>query len=421
MKQISVLLLIVVFALVINGHAWAVSEAAVLSLLLSPSPQANGMGNSYGTLWPDDPTSVVYNPAAAGLYAQKSNAGYSFYPDKTYFMPEHGGDLWLRNRALNLGFNLQTVSKIPVSIGLGYQTAKLNFGEQMSFDDHGNIIGPVNTYEKYSTLAFSAAAEYFLRASFGYSIKDIDSKLAPAFGGSETRAQPTAHDWGFIVQAPVFDILKKMDNPVTIHPNILPFFAPGFYYSKRNIGDSVKYIEEASPDPLPREAYIGINLETGFRYQKHGAQFDVLHFRCSREMEDMLVSRDNEGNWQYLSGLHDVKFWDNVILGKGNGLAIKHQGYQIGLADVAFFRRGFYEDIEGKMVYNTRGYGVNFTQPLRILAMLLNYKNDNQLLNILLSLDVEYQESTADFGTHIHPLVPPNYRGVTIRLRQFEL
>ncbi len=421
MKQTSMLLLVIVCVLFASGQAFAVSDASVLTLLISPSPQANAMGQSYGSLWADDPASVVYNPAAAGLYAQKFYAGYSFYPDKMYWLPQYGGDLWFQNSALNLGFNLQTVSNIPVSIGFGYQAAKLNLGEQINSDEQGNIIGLVNTYEKYSTLTFSVAVEYYLRASFGYSTKLIDSKMALFIDGAEFRAQPTAHDWGLIVQAPVFDILKKMDNPVTIHPNILPFFAPGFYYSKRNIGDGVTYREGIDPDALPREAYIGMNLEAGFRYHKHDSQFDILHFRWSREMEDLLVSRDIEGNWEYLSGLNDIKFWDNVFLGKANDLAIKHQGYQIGLADVAFFRRGFYEDIEGRVVFHSRGYGVNFTQPLRILSTLLDYKYNNQLLNILLSLDVEYHESEFDFDRQTHPFMGTVYKGVSVHLRQFQL
>jgi hypothetical protein len=419
MNRIHVVLLVLV-CLLCSTHLFAVGDAAILSLLFSPSPQANAMGQSYGTLWHSDPMSGLYNPAAIGLQAQNTFASSAFYPEKNLLLPEYGSDMWFNSTAFNIGFNLMSVSNIPVSLGFGYFNAKMNLGDQIYTDETGAVLGLVNSYEKYNSLIFSAAVDYYLRLSFGYTHKQIDSNLGVVtFGGTEARVEPTAHDWGFILEAPICDIMRKIDKPLVNFAKIQPFLTPGFYVSKRNIGDEVQHIEGNYADALPRQAYIGANVQAGLRFKNKRTEFDIFHIRLSREMDDMLIKREDSGEWEYLSGLNDIKFWDNVILGKKNDSAIKHQGYQIGLADVAFFRRGRYNDIEGKVKFESRGYGVNFTQPLRILASLLDYQRDKTWLNILLSIDVEYHESHWDRKDNF-ALLNSDYKGISLKLRAFE-
>ncbi|MBN1482456.1 hypothetical protein EH223_10485 [candidate division KSB1 bacterium] len=422
MKRAKVFSLFFVCAVLVTTPAFAVSEAAILSLLLSPSPQANAMGESYGLLWGTDPMSSTFNPAALGLQAQKTFLGYAIYPEKVYWLPYLSADLWYNSKAINAGYNLYSLTKIPLSIGVGYFDAYLHLGEQFYTDEPGDPLGSFISYEKYNSTTFSVAIDYYLHASFGYTIKNIDATIGAGFfenGAAMGRAQPNAHDWGVVIRAPVFDILKKLQKPTTFYENLCPYLTPGFHYSKRNIGDKVIFIDEAQADPLPRQAYIGASFETGLRYQKAGSQLDIIHFGWAREMDDVLVDRNVDGTWTYLSGLNDIKFWDNVICGRTNNKATKHQGYEIGLAGIGFFRRGLYQDIEGLVFFKTRGYGLNFTQPFRLLAALFDYQRDKLWLNILLSLDVEYYEShfIAEEG---HPIFGTGFRGVTIKLRNFE-
>ncbi len=415
MRRAVLYLPVAVCVLFFSSQLFAVSEAAVLSLIISPSPQANAMGQTYGALWSQDPMSSAVNPAAVGLYAQTRVAGYAYYPVKTSWLPAFGNDLWLDSKAFILGFNLQSVTKLPVSIGLARFEAGLDLGDRAQRNQDGDIIGMYEAYEKYNNTTLSAAIDYYLHAGIGYTFKDIDSKLGPAPNGGEARVQTNAHDLGLIIQAPLADIMSKLGKPVAVTPKLLPFLTPGFSWSKRHIGDAVNYIDSDRQDPLPRQAIIGVNFDAGLQYKDKRQQFEVLHFRWAREAEDLLINRQDSGDWEYTSGLQDIKFWDNVILGKANENAVMHRGYQIGLADVVFIRRGHYENIEGRVTFNASGFGVNFIQPLRIIATFLDYKQDNLWLNILLNLDVEYHQSAWDVEEG-HPLAETEFKGVTISL-----
>jgi len=415
MKRSFLFVLAILCSFLFSQPGFAVSEAAVLSLLISPSPQANAMGQTYGALWSNDPMSSAINPAAVGLYARSHMAGAAFFPEKVSWLPQFGNDLWLSSTAYNLGLNLEPATKFPVCIGVGFFKSRLDLGEQVHTDETGSELGRFHSYEDYANTTLSAAVDYFLQLSVGYTFKSIDSKLGPIVGGGEARAQVNAHDWGLIVQAPIADILDRLDKPVTIASTITPFVTPGFSWSKRHIGDSVNYIDAAQADPLPRQAYIGVNVDAGLHYHQNSTAFDLVHYSWAREMDDLLIEREPSGNWKYLSGLNDINFWDNVILGKANSNAIMHQGWQIGLADVIFIRRGHYEDIEGKVTFDTKGYGINMTQPFRLAAALLNYKWDKTWLNILLNIDVEYHQSAWDVEEG-HPLADTEFKGVTISL-----
>jgi hypothetical protein len=53
----------------------AVSEAAILSLLISLSPQANAMGGAYGNTIDASPMASTMNPASLGMFVRKNNFG----------------------------------------------------------------------------------------------------------------------------------------------------------------------------------------------------------------------------------------------------------------------------------------------------------------------------------------------------------
>lgn len=414
--------LLFVCAVLMSSRVFAVSEAAILSLLLSPSPQANAMGESYGLLWADDPMSSFFNPAALGLQAQKYFVGYAAYPEKVYWLPYLWADLWYDNKVVNVGLNLHSLTRLPLSIGVGHYNSYFHLGEQVYTDETGAYIGSGISYERHNSTSFSAALDYFVLASFGYSIKSIDAapgQLYHANSSEIMRAQPNAHDWGFIVKAPIFDILKRVHKPIIFDACLSPYFTPGFHYSKRNIGDKVFFIDEAQADPLPRQVYIGVNVSMGLSYHQAGSPIDIIHFGWAREMDDLLVERNVDGTWTYVSGLHDIKFWDDLIFGRKSDKATKHEGYQIGLAGIGFFRRGRCQDIEGMVFFKSRGYGLNFTQPLRILAALLGYQRNKLWLNIVLSLDIDYYESRL-IAEQDHPLYGTGFRGVAIKLRNFQ-
>jgi len=423
----SVLLLGLLWFFFFVGKAHAVSEATLLFLLISPSPQANAMGQTYGNVFADDPTAFAFNPASAGLFAQKHFAGTSFYPERTPWLPfywDYG--VTYNCHSTGLGLNLQKLNGLPVSIGIGFTHIRLNLGKHILTGEEGpEPILSYDSYESSDKITLATALDYYIHASLGFGYKFIESQLgamATTPGNYRiTKVTTQAHDLGLILRAPIFDILEDLYGQANeAFTLVKPFLDLGLSYSRNNVGDKVIYIDEVQADPFPRTVYVGSHLQAGFRYTDEHSSFNLFSFKWAREADDMLVSRNPDGSWWYLSGLNDIKFIDDILLGKGNGHAITKKGWEYGIGDFFFIRRGGYEDMEGKVVYNTKGWGVSFVQPFRNLSVFRSLASTGILYRLLWSLDLEYHESSW-VTTEWHPLTGTFFKGLVIKLRNFPL
>lgn len=365
--------ILIFLSLIGIGQAFAVSEAAVLFLLISPSPQANGMGQSYGAASAASPMAAIMNPAALGFFAQKNFIGQEYYPEAIVWLPFLTDDLTYDAQTTAFGINLRQFSRIPVSIGIARSKVALDLGTvYQTSESSPEPQGSFSSYENCEGTTLALAADYYIRASFGITWKHIDSHLAPFGAGiepSDGRASIDAKDWGLMLQLPLIEIGRA--SGLLAREPVSPFnfwIDPGFYYSKTNIGGKISYIEAAQADPIPRSLSIGLNLQAGVRYRG----LTLAGFSWSREVDDMLIERYPDGTSRYLSGAPDLRFYDNVVLGKANPGTIRRRGHEFNFGDIYFLRSGTYEDIEGKTSAGTSGYGINFLQPLRIAAVFLD-------------------------------------------------
>ena len=267
--------------------------------------------------------------------------------------------------------------------------------------------------------SFSLALDYYIRASFGYTYKSINSTLAP-FGrsGRPGMANFNAHDIGFIFQIPIYKLLREF-KIMRNHKfsTILPYFDTGFYYSKTNIGGKIVYIDPAQVDPLPRNLTLGINFSTGLIYKRKYISLNLISFKWAREVNDILVKRSPDGGSDYLSGLNDIKFFDNLILGNSSDKIFMRRGYELNFGDFYFIRRGKYEDLRGKFIMETEGWGINYLQPIKILISESNI-NYNVIQKIISSLYFEKHHSKyiTESG---YPMFGTEYECYTIGLRNF--
>jgi hypothetical protein len=366
------------------SRAWAVSEAACLFLTISPSPAANGMGTSYGAAAVTSPLAAIMNPAALGRFSLDNYFGYEYYPESSAWLPGFTDEMDYNARLTAFGINLHALAGFPLAIGIAQHKVRLDLGTQAITDEGSpEPLGYYQSFEQSEGTTLALAAEYYLRCSLGVTWKGIESDLSGfSTGGKIQKARATldARDWGVLVQIPLVGIVRKIGLLESESLSALNFWVdPGFYYSKTNIGGMVSYIDEAQSDPLPRTLSLGLNLQAGLSY--HG--LTVAGFGWSREVDDMLLERFMDGTSRYLSTPPDLGFWENVVLGKANDRTISKRGYEINLADCYFIRNGRYEDA-GEGVFNeTSGYGINYLQPLRIAAVLLDL--DNSRIGRLLS------------------------------------
>ena len=424
-KCTAYLLWAIIGLMLICPPAFAVSEAAVLFLLISPSPQANAMGQTYGNILAEDPMALTMNPAGLGLFAQKHNIATSFYPWKTKWLPAFGGDLAYKCSSHAIGINLQEVIGLPLSFGLAYNYIHLDLGTQYYTDESGpEILGAFDSYETAKSIVMAASLDYYVRFSVGLSSKSIESNLsggAPGMEEGEGIAKVKAHDVGYALQVPFIHIAEKLRRTsFKILPSVKPFFDIGFTYSRNNIGDEVIYIKANQPDPLPRTIYLGSNLNLGICRSSPKINYDILCFKYAREANDMLVQRNPDGTWKYLSGLNEINFMDNVIWGKGNSKIITQKGWELGIMDCLFIRGGKYEDMERRVNFRSSGWGVNLMQILRLVAWSSDTRFEGLLDKIVSNLDMEFHRSEYDPGRGYRP-DETTFNGILIKLSTFHL
>lgn len=427
MKELSsikrfliICILTLVCILSITTSIFAVSEAAVLFLRISPSPLANGMGETYGNIASNDPMASIFNPAYLGFFSKKQNIGFSY--SKVNWLPGLTSDLYYKSFSFNFGFSLKNK---PITVGIGYHHIYLDLGKQIGMDEMGNPTGSFESSENANMFTCSALLDYYILASIGFSYKFIESNLSPSGTGAEIgsgEASANALDLGLSIKVPLFDILSKINNsPIYVIPNVKPFFEPSFSYSVTNIGDEIKYFNEAQADPLPRTVYTGINLNTGLKYSNMNYNFTVFSFKWAREANDLLIDKyfDDDGveHTKYPSGFKDIDFIKNVIYGKSNDKIITNKGWEIGFGEIFYLRKGNYEDIEGKVKFDTHGWSINFIEPIRQFIEISNLEITNELLlKLLFNLDIEFHHSKFQTGTG-HPLANTKFNGLTLKLK----
>lgn len=420
-KFMSVFFFLAISLFIISiAPLYAVSEAGLLFLLISPSPQANGMGQTYGTLAGEEPMASIFNPASLGLFARNHFVGASFYPEKAPWLPQLGG-LTYNSHALNFGLNLKEITGLPVSAGLGLGRVYLDYGKQSFVSLEGlEPYVTMHAYDRANIVSIAASVDYYLLFSAGFNYKWIESQLGYDFRkNTANKANVNAYDLGIIVRAPLVKIAAKLwDKPAIRFRDVVPYLTPGFYYAMTNIGDKISYMEGMA-DPLPRNLSMGFHFLAGFKYESRHGAFNLYSFKWAREADDMLVSRSKNGNWRYLSPTDDINFGNNILLGKSNDKIITKTGWEYNIGDFVFIRRGKYQDVSGRVVFSTKGWGASLLQPLRIMDVFHVINADNIAIKILTHLNVIYNETEVQSSDY-HFFSNPG-KGIIVRLENFPL
>ncbi len=399
-------------------------SAAASFLLISPSPEANAMGGTYANTAFTSPMAVMFNPASLGFFSQRNFFGVASYPSKVAWLPAYGEDLNFDAKSTCFGLTVPTFARIPLSLGLAFHNSQLNLGTQyITTESSPEPIAMANSWEEYKGTTFSVAVEYYLRASFGYTYKTVESHLAGLVAGSESgqgQASVKAHDIGFLLELPVFEALKKskLIRNSSIH-GVEPILSLGYCYSKTNIGDKISYYDATAGDALPRNLSLGVHLQAGLTYKSRYQHTTLMSFKWAREVEDLLVQYKPDGGFAYAAGLHQIKFWENVVAGKSNENIMARRGYEINLLDFYFIRRGNMEDLSGMVRVNTKGWGVDFIQPLKIVAALLHL-DQNRYVKLLAHCCFEQNCSEYQSGG-AYPLQHMKFKNLVFRFQNLPL
>ncbi|MCU7491090.1 MAG: hypothetical protein HF300_03045 [Ignavibacteria bacterium] len=394
------------FISAVSGPLLAQGGQTTLPFLLMPtSAEMYGMGYASVALPSSDPMIPFYNPAQLGMQSFNNNLSVGY--NSIDWLPSYRMGLKLTSFAINGGIDLERYLKEipPVSIGFGYSNMKMNFGNFLYGDDG---LGSSGSYDKTDNFTLSAAINYYIKASLGFTYKHVFSKLGGKIkiNGELKEASATAdlYDWGVFIQAPVFPILEKtMNRPFKIYQNISPVFDLTFGFSNSNLGqNSLFYISKDQADPLPRMARTGIGLLAGFKYEAGDVSIMPLTAKWTIEANDVLVSSKKAGGWDYQSGFGDINFFKEVIAGKTNFQTKKLKGWELNLLEtISLYGGRFEEDVDmGGRRFNSNGWSLRTAGLFKVLRIMSPNLFGNNLISYALNhLDFRYStgKATTDY------------------------
>lgn len=385
---------------------------AVPFLLISSSPEANGQGCTSVSRISDDPYAINFNPAHLGLSSAQSNAMFSFYPTKTKWLPGLGLDgITFNTIVFSGGINLEKYSTLPVSIGVAYSRVDLNLGEFNRTNSSGpEIIGTYNAEEHSDAFSVGFGLDLGVRIAMGLTFRRIESNLADQGAGQEQGSGSSSawsRDYGLLINAPIVDLVTKKSEFMT---GIAPIFDLSFGTALTNIGEKMVYIDKAQADPLPRNISIGTTIELGFKLTR--TDHKLLSFIWSRQADNLLVGRNQNGSSYYRDIFGDIDFFKNIVQGKRTETIDLSQGWQIGIAEIVFIRGGSFVGT-GNRSFTTDGIGLRLSGFLKLLQG-LEIEKSSELSFIAEHFDIRYDKSDYKTTERGHPLDNTEFSSLTI-------
>lgn len=349
------------------------------------------MGGTTASLPSNNALATITNPGQLGLFALNNLFSAEIYAPKTQWLPPfHLDGLTYYSEAVNAGVNLGNICRLPFSFsaGFGYSRIDLELGEFIITDETGpEPIGRYHGSEKSNNFSAGFAFEYYVRIGLGWNFKTIRSDLVNA------AAKVTATDFGLLIGVPVMAIVSTLTKEeFEIAPKVTPLFDLSFGNVRSNVGGEVSYIDNAQADPLPRTAVIGGSIEAGLIFRSGFSNRKLVTITLIRQAEDLLVTRFSGSKFSYQTGLGDIAFVDNVILGKTNPKVDIRKGWQLQVAEALYIRGG---SVDGPgLAYATSGYSIC----LRGLARLVDSGNprpaESWIDVVTEHIDLQYHSST---------------------------
>jgi len=319
MKRFTSILIVLLVIAIAAPSVFAVSEAAVIFLLISPHARVGGMGEAFVAL-ADDVSAIYWNPA--GLAFQQGQQFSSMYQP---LLPQFNlDDLYYLFGAYRQSFEgLGTV---------GVNVIFANYGQQIITDETGpDALGTFNSNEYALTVSYGTLLSENI--GLGLGIKYIRSNLSEVGAGAERgdgKANAFAVDIGYLHKNFLIDRLN-------------------FGFNLSNLGPKITYIDNAQADPLPT------NLKLGFAYRAVDQEFNTLTFVA--DINKLLVKRNLDGSvdpvFKALASSWTSPFADDANY-------IYNLGAEYWYAKLIALRAGYYHDNDGRVKYLTIGAGLKY-------------------------------------------------------------
>jgi len=402
-KQSFLFLSLIYFSVITN--CFAQGEAAVPFLLIQTSAESHGMGYATVAHITEEPMAFTTNPAHLGM--QSFNGHFSAGYNYSNWIPSFGLDLWVRTVGATYGFSLNKLNPdFPsINVGIGFSNIFMNYGEFVRTNPSSpDPIGTYRSYDYANLFSVGVGYEYFAKISSGLTYKRIVSRLSES---KLYEGRAYAFDFGVLIDVPVIKIFT--DSPgdlLNLFPHNEPFLTLTLGFANNNYtSGSIYYIDASQADPLPRFARVGIGVNLGLYDTK--MDWKPFSFKWTREKNDMLVTHNNGSHWKYQTGLGDINFLREVLLGETNELTDKLTGWELNIGEcVSIYGGRFDEDqFHGNRKFSTNGWGVSTKGIKKLLLKTSVNESTNKVLEFILNkVDLRFIQSEIKTDLRDHPL-----------------
>lgn len=368
----KLLLLTLMVVLLIPVAANAISEAAVIFLLIEPGSRAGAMGQAY-VAQANDGFASYWNPGALA-FNRKSQVA-SMYSN---WFGEVFNDMYYFHLAGN---------KYSEDLGnIGFNFTYMTYGEQERTDEDGDVL---ETFQSYDVaLATTYSYQLSQNTGIGLTFKFVLSDLAPE-GQGETEADERGQgmsyafdfgvkhksvDFGQILVSPYNGALSLYNgiaslagfNKASLSKYSILVEKLDFGLNLQNVGPNMTYIDESQSDPMP------MNWRMGFSYRALESQYNKLTINA--DMNKLLANDDpiykriftawtDDFNKRIEEGeeVDDFASIQNFI----NSIEIREIIWCLGAEyvylDLLSLRTGYYADREGEVTGFAFGAGIHYT------------------------------------------------------------
>ncbi|MFA7330658.1 MAG: PorV/PorQ family protein [Candidatus Delongbacteria bacterium] len=308
MKRLTLTAAVLAGVIIPMQQAHAVSEAAVIWLLISPGSRPAGMGEAFVAV-ADDASATWWNPA-----------GLAF---------TEGRDVRFMHSNWLPGFNLDDIYfdflaaswDMPSLSGkMGLSLIYLNEGDQTRTDEGGNVIGVITSKEYALGLSYGTNLNPDL--GFGLTTKLIVSDLA---SGVKVGSQVAGTGYSFAVD---LGTLWQTHLPFTEMPLNLGF-------NLANIGPEISYADEAQADPLPTNLKLGAALNA---YSDEHNEVNLV-----LDVNKQLVHKSLVSHTRLMSG-DQPAYWEN-------GTSLTVEPYHIASGDTVWHEEAWEGEWESDPVF----------------------------------------------------------------------
>jgi hypothetical protein len=193
---------------------------------------------------------------------------------------------------------------------------------------------------------------------------------------------------------------------------IAPIFDLSFGTALTNVGGKMIYIDEAQADPLPRNISIGTSMEIGLTCVKMNNR--IISFSWSRQADNLLVGRDQNGSSYYRDIFGDLSFGKHIIQGKWTDAVKISQGWQIGLGEFIYVRQGSFQGA-GFTNTKTDGFGISTSGLFKFIKLVAE---DNSIITQLADhFDLHYDHSNYETDELDHPLNASKFSSLSLFIK----